>query len=306
MIEEQVVSVQECREEIQTVDFGKDAFGWLEVELTGKGGEEVELAIGEVIRDGRINRDPGGFRCFRKMNLILREGTHTYRFEIPPHVAPNPALPKCYPPEEAGGEIAPFRYAEIRGYSGAFKAVRHAVFAPFDDNAADFRCSDERLNRIWEFCKYSIKATTAFGMYVDGERERLPYEGDAYINQLGHFCCDAGYDMARRTIEYFFGHPTWPTEWRLITVLLARDYALYSGDEESIRRWMPELKEKLLLNHAGTDLLIRRTQEVRDIVDWPVGERDGYEFGEVNLVPEHCLQCMSSPARNGISGVRRR
>ena len=285
MIEEQVVSAQECREEIQTVDFGKDAFGWLEVELTGKGGEEVELAIGEVIRDGRINRDPGGFRCFRKMNLILREGTHTYRFEIPPHVAPNPALPKCYPPEEAGGEIAPFRYAEIRGYSGAFKAVRHAVFAPFDDNAADFRCSDERLNRIWEFCKYSIKATTAFGMYVDGERERLPYEGDAYINQLGHFCCDAGYDMARRTIEYFFGHPTWPTEWRLITVLLARDYALYSGDEESIRRWMPELKEKLLLNHAGTDLLIRGTQEVRDIVDWPVGERDGYEFGEVNLVP---------------------
>ena len=96
------------------IDFGKDAFGWLEVELTGKGGEEVELAIGEVIRDGRINRDPGGFRCFRKMNLILREGTHTYRFEIPPHVAPNPALPKCYPPEEAGGEIAPFRYAEIR------------------------------------------------------------------------------------------------------------------------------------------------------------------------------------------------
>ncbi len=267
------------------IDFGKDAFGWLEVELTGKGGEEVELAIGEVIRDGRINRDPGGFRCFRKMNLILREGTHTYRFEIPPHVAPNPALPKCYPPEEAGGEIAPFRYAEIRGYSGAFKAIRHAVFAPFDDNAADFRCSDERLNRIWEFCKYSIKATTAFGMYVDGERERLPYEGDAYINQLGHFCCDAGYDMARRTIEYFFGHPTWPTEWRLITVLLARDYALYSGDEESIRRWMPELKEKLLLNHAGTDLLIRGTQDVRDIVDWPVGERDGYEFGEVNLVP---------------------
>ena len=48
---------------------------------------------------------------------------------------------------------------------------------------------------------------------------------------------------------------------------------------------MPELKEKLLLNHAGTDLLIRGTQEVRDIVDWPVGERDGYEFGEVNLVP---------------------
>ena len=37
MIEEQVVSAQECREEIQTVDFGKDAFGWLEVSLSGVG-----------------------------------------------------------------------------------------------------------------------------------------------------------------------------------------------------------------------------------------------------------------------------
>ena len=267
------------------IDFGKDAFGRLDVELTGKGGEAVELAIGEVLKNGRINRNPGGYRCFRKMDLILKEGTHTYSFEIPRHVAPNPALPKCYPPEETDGEIAPFRYAEICGYSGSLKAVRIAVFGSFDDNAAHFECSDDRLNKIWDFCKYSIKATTAFGMYIDGERERLPYEGDAYINQLGHFCCDANYDMARRTIEYFFEHPTWPAEWWLITVLLARDYCLYSGDMESVKRWLPELKKKLLLDHAGPDLLIRGSKEIRDIVDWPSGERDGYEFGEVNLVP---------------------
>lgn len=284
------------------LDFGKDAFGFLEVELTGNGGEIVEIAIGEVLDgNGRLNRNPGGYRCFKSMNLTLRKGTHVYRFDIPPHAAPNPALPKCYPPEEAGGEIAPFRYAEICGYSGAFKAIRHVVSAPFDDNAADFRCSDERLNRVWDFCKYSIKATTAFGLYIDGERERLPYEGDAYVNQLGHFCCDASYGIARKTIEHFLDHPTWPTEWRLLTPILARDYLLYSGDTDSVSRWLPELKGKLLLDHAGGDFLIRETPEIRDIVDWPCGERDNYEFGEVNLVP-NCYHYGALLAMHELSG----
>ena len=285
MIRSQIISIPGYRNGLQSIDFGKDAYGYLEVELTGKGGEEIELAIGEVVKNGRLNRNPGGYRCFKKMNLALKKGTHRYRFEIPEHVAPAPWLPKCYPPAEAGGEIAPFRYLEINGYSGPVKAERHAVFAPFDDNAAHFHCSDEELNRIWEFCKYSIKATTAFGMYIDGERERLPYEGDTYINQLGHFCCDASYDIAGRTIEHFFDHPTWPTEWRLLTPILVRDYLLYSGDTDSVTRWLPKLKEKLLLDHAGDDLLIRGTSEIRDIVDWPEKERDSYEFGEVNLVP---------------------
>ena len=283
------------------IDFGKDAYGYLEVELTGKGGEDIELAIGEVVKNGRLDRNPGGFRCFKKMNLALKKGTHRYRFEIPEHVAPAPWLPKCYPPAEAGGEIAPFRYLEINGYEGPVKAERHAVFAPFDDNAARFHCSDEKLNRIWEFCKYSIKATTAFGMYIDGERERLPYEGDTYINQLGHFCCDASYDIARKTIEHFFDHPTWPTEWRLLTPILVRDYLLYSGDTDSVTRWLPKLKEKLLLDHAGDDLLIRGTSEIRDIVDWPEKERDSYEFGEVNLVP-NCYHCGALLAMHELSG----
>ncbi len=291
MIVKQSASRQECRDGIQFIDFGKDAYGRLEVELTGKGGERIELAIGEVATNGRLNRSPGGYRCFKKMNLILKSGSHHYAFDIPKHIALRPLLPNCYPPEEAGGEIAPFRYVEINGYSGPFKAERYAVFASFDDNAASFHCSDERLNHVWEFCKYSIKATTAFGMYIDGERECLPYEGDAYINQLGHFCCNASYDIARKTIEHFFEHPTWPTEWHLLTPILARDYLLYSGDAESIARWLPELKEKLLLQHIGEDLLLRDISRIRgdvrirDIVDWPEEERNSYEFGEINLVP---------------------
>ncbi len=267
------------------IDFGKDAYGRLEVDLTGQGGETVELAIGEVLKDGRLNRDPGGYRCFKKQDITLKPGTHTYAFDIPLHRAPEPSLPKCYPPESAGGEIAPFRYAEINGYEGTFDARQLAVFAPFNDDAAMFECSDEWLNRVWAFCKYSIKVTTPFGKYVDGERERLPYEGDAYINQLGHFCCDADYTIARNTIDHLLVYPTWPTEWHLLMPLIVRDYLLYSGDADSARRWYPVLKERTLRHHAGDDFLIRPQNGIRDIVDWPMGERDDYEFGDVNLVP---------------------
>ena len=265
------------------LDFGRTAFARLELKLNGKAGQNIEIALGEVLTDGRLNRNPGGYRCIKIIPLTLQEGWHRYQVEIPLHKAPNPALPKLYPPAEAGGEIAPFRYVEISGYAGKFEARQLAVFAPFNDEAAYFNSSDQTLNQIWELCKYSIKATTSFGMYIDGERERLPYEGDTYINQLGHFCCDADYRMARQTIDYLFEHPTWPTEWSLIMIMVACDYCLYSGDEESYKRWKAPLKDKLLLNRVGVDSLLIGSD--KDITDWPESERDEYEFGPVNLVP---------------------
>ncbi|NDD49049.1 MAG: hypothetical protein EBZ28_04215, partial [Alphaproteobacteria bacterium] len=49
----------------------------------------------------------------------------------------------------------------------------------FDESASSFDSSDEVLNQIWDFCKYSMKATSFCGYYVDGDRERIPYEADA-------------------------------------------------------------------------------------------------------------------------------
>ncbi len=265
------------------LDFGRAAFAGLELEINGRAGQNIEIAFGEVLTNGRLNRNPGGSRYIKIVPLTLQAGTHRYKVEIPLHKAQNPALPKLCPPPEVGGEIAPFRYVEISGYAGEVGVSQLAVFSPFNDEAAYFNSSNPGLNKVWELCKYSIKATTAFGMYIDGERERLPYEGDTYINQLGHFCCDADYRMAKQTIDYLLEHPTWPTEWSLIMIMVVCDYYLYSGDEESYNRWKLLLKDKLLLNRIGVDGLL--TGSDKDIVDWPGGERDGYEFGSINLVP---------------------
>ena len=152
-----------------------------------------------------------------------------------------------------------------------------------------------------------MKATTAFGVYIDGERERIPYEADAYINQLSHYGVDHEYETARRTLEHLLLHPTWPTEWALHFAPMAwADYE-YTGRSDLLAHYYDELRTKLLLPLAREDGLISTTtglitpgflaslhlnRPMADIVDWPpgsftqdgTGERDGHEMLPINTV----------------------
>ena len=270
-------------------DFGKAAYGTLEIELTGTYNENIEVVISEEAADGMIRHTPG-WTTFMVERLHLKNGRHTYCFNIPEHLPAYGGFPHPATPAECGGEIAPFRYVEVNHYYGE-AVVRRTVWCDdWNDEASFFESSDEKLNKVWEFCKYSIKATNVFGVYIDGERERQPYEADSYINQLGHFCCDANYTTARNTIDFFEKFPTWPTEWQLITPVLARDYWLYSGDRSSVDRWLKWLPERLLPEFVGEDGLLRAGRmlkglHVRDIIDWPQRDRDDYELGACNFVP---------------------
>jgi hypothetical protein len=140
------------------------------------------------------------------------------------------------------------------------------------------------LNDIWALCKYSMKATSFCGVYVDGDRERIPYEADAYINQLSHYAVDREYALARYTHEYLLDHPTWPTEWLQHSVLMAWADFMYTGNTESLARHYDLLKAEKTLEHRARPDGLLNTKGLRDIVDWPKGERDGYDFKPVNTV----------------------
>ncbi|MDR1818608.1 MAG: family 78 glycoside hydrolase catalytic domain [Puniceicoccales bacterium] len=309
------------------VDFGKAAFGKLRLKLTSeKGGETVTVRLGEcVTKDGAIDRRPGGSRRFVSQNFKLKAGTHDYTTEwkIRRHAATMPAHI---------GEVVPFRYAEIENYAAtgaagsaaggkklplsAAEITREHVHYPFDDSAASFASDNTVLNAVWELSKYTMKATSYTGVYVDGDRERCPYEADAYINQLGHYCCDREYAIGRYTHEFLITHPTWPTEWILHSVLMAWDDFLYTGDERSLRKFYGDLQAKTLFAlRDGNNLVSTRTGkltkdvlksihskgELRDIVDWPHGERDGFVFTKYNSVVNafhyEALICLGKIAR---------
>ena len=295
-------------------DFGKDAFGTLRVQIKSQNSDSVVVYLGEKLESPDcIKRNPGGTIRSRFIGLHIDKGMKWYTVSIP-HIPRNSKYPAIVMPDYVG-EVTPFRYCEIETHSPltTCEGVEQlAVNYYWDDTASSFTCPDTILNNVWNLCKYSIKATSFCGVYVDGDRERIPYEADAYINQLGHYCTDREYSMARYSNEYLMLNPTWPTEWIMHSVMLAYTDYLYTGDDRSLRKFYNDLKNKSLtaleredgLISTKTGLLnesvlhdIHIQQPLKDIVDWPVDERDGNEMPDVNTVVNafhyHSLKLMA-------------
>jgi alpha-L-rhamnosidase len=293
-------------------DFGKAGFGRLRLNLFGaQHTDTVIIRMGEAQKNGRIDREPGGTIRYASYRLSLNRGWNTYLIALTPDRRNTGANAILMP--EYIGEVLPFRYVEVENYLGDLQTsdlIRETVFYPADDLDSDFSSNDTILNQVWELCKYSIKATSFAGIYVDGDRERIPYEADALINQLSHYGVSREYSMARASHEYLIHRPTWPTEWILQSVLMAWEDYMYTGNEESFLNFYDDLKAKTLMALADEQGFIstrtgRVTPEVlksihfsgqlRDIVDWPHtgilgleknegGETDGFVFTDINTV----------------------
>ena len=283
------------------IDFGKDAFGYVRWKIPDQvirfGTEDetmlklqstqlddlsdgsVEFHFGEKLENGLIDRTPGGTIRYYKNTLTLN-GSSEYEIH-PPGTTTGIKIPSEF------GRIAPFRYLELVNcpINVSISDINQiTIHYPFDDDASSFHSDNQTLNDVWELCKYSIKPTSFCAVYVDGDRERKPYEADAYINQLSHYCVDREFSLARYSHEYLLSHSTWPTEWKQHSIMMAWADYLYTGNTESLVQNYDVLKNtKLLQQYARTDGLLD-TSGLQDIVDWPAGERDGYAFKSVNTV----------------------
>ncbi len=299
------------------IDFGKAVFGTVRVEFTSDtDGQVVEIHLAEALAaDNAVEREPKGCIRYRKIMLPLKLGRHSYAVEIPPDTR-NTGSQAIRMPATVG-EVMPFRYCELVNVpdTGALPPVEQLmVHYPFDDAASEFDSSDPLLNQVWALCKHSLKATSFCGVYVDGDRERIPYEADAYINQLSHYAVDREFSMARYSHEHLIMLPTSPTEWIMHSVLMAwADYE-QTGNAESLIHFYEDLKAKTLLALAREDGLISTQtglvteavnrsihlgvdsravhKKIADLVDWPparftqglCGEQDGHEFAPINTV----------------------
>lgn len=310
------VALHEIGKNSYFADFGKAAFAGLEIKYKATKSDTITIRLGETIINGRINMNPGGSIRYCELKLAVNPKQEIYKVDLPKDKRNTSGAAVLLPDEY--GTVMPFRYCEVDNFEDQFTSksvTQTALFNYFDKNTGNFTCSDTILNQIWDICKYTIKATTFAGVYVDGDRERIPYEADAYINQLSHYGVDSEYAMAKQTIEHFMMNPTWPTEWLLHTVMLAYQDYYYTGDTELIQRYYNTLKDKTLIALARQDGLISSASEkvteeymsklgfqntksrIRDIVDWPgsqkesgwkvalpQGERDGHEMLPINTV----------------------
>ena len=283
------------------VDFGKAAFAGLELTVkVPEANRTVVVHMGEAVSAPRtVDRKPGGSVRYHTTKVVLQAGKKLYVVPLTP--ADQRLMPKGV------GAVMPFRYVELENAPELTTADIRQVAAHyvFNDAAAAFNCSDPKLTAIWEMCRHTMKVTSFGGLFVDGDRERLPYEADAYINQLGWYCSTDDLSLPRLSHEHLILKPTWPTEWIMFSVFMAWEDYRYTGDTTSLEKFYTDLKAKTLVALERPDGLISTVQppvpktvnaaihfgkQLRDIVDWPLVERDGCEMKPVNTVVNafHC------------------
>ncbi len=303
------------------ISFEKAAFGTLKLTLDAPENiDTIVIHLGEKLDlENHVDRLPGGSISYIKVKLDIRPGKHEYLVELPRQYS---RYPNSQVLPESMTEVTAFRYAEIEGWPGNLEANevwQHALLYHFNENASDFNSSNDNLNQIWDLCKHTLKVTPFLGLYIDGARERMPYEADAYIQQISHYCVDREFAIQRYTTNFLIFNPSWPTEWHLHIVLMAWADFMATGNADFLKEYYDELKKKTLLPLAREDGLIStRTGLVtddflksihyngdafRDIIDWPQGtpadedeqrsgfgsiriegETDRYVFTDINTV----------------------
>lgn len=286
-------------------DFGKAYFGTVLLNPKTTQADSIVIHLGEkTAGQDCIDRNPGG--TIRYQRVVV---TDKLKKDTPFAVKLKPdkrnTKPQAIALPDSFGVVMPFRYCEIENLQIPLEELeifQQAFHYHFNDEASYFESSNPLLDSIYSFCKHTIKATSFTGYYVDGDRERIPYEADAFINQLSHYAVDSVYDIARRTNEYFIDHSTWPAEWILHTALLYYHDYMHTNDLSLVEKYYANLKVKSLMALARDDGFIStrtekldedlmellgfdtRHESIKDIVDWPKTERDNYDFCDVNTV----------------------
>ncbi len=175
----------------RVLDFGQNIAGYLEFTVKGKAGQELKLICGEIL-DGQGRVDLSGIQESRpakgwnQMRLVKKLLTNQVSGESNPTPRQEIRL-IC-----SGGEdhyktsfaIFGFRYVQVETEAGfeirpeEFTAI--AVYSDMEQTGS-FVCSDEKINRLVENTRWSMK-----GNFLDiptdcPTRERLGWTGDAQI-----------------------------------------------------------------------------------------------------------------------------
>jgi hypothetical protein len=289
IVEQAPVAVSKIAPGLFLVDFGRVAFGNLLLMPANSAAlGTITVRFGEALKDGRVDTNPPGSVRYSEVKTSLNGAASL--IIAPPFDARNTTPPAILTPA-AWGVLIPFRWVEVEGWPTELSVNQIRRRAAFDstwvDDAAAFHSSDPMLDKVWNLCHYSIKATTFAGVFVDGDRERRAYEADAYLAQLGYYAGDADPRMPRATFDRLMKYPTWPSEWAPHMVFMAYADWMQTGDTAWLAAHYEGLKSKLLENRVGADgLVVSSPEEIghTDIVDWPTPERDGYVFTAANTV----------------------
>jgi hypothetical protein len=264
------------------IDFGRMTIGWIELEVEAPAGTTFDLLGYEGVQDGRPQMPAWMNNTLR---YICRDGRQTYVSTL-----------------RRG-----LRYLIVAVHGTAGEAVLHGVKLrlatyPWSIQGA-FRCSDPRLNQIWEACAYTLRLCSEDTFTDCPTYEQTFWTGDACLTDLLlHMAVHGDARLPRRCLLLVadslqrlpIGGAQVPGDWEntllpnwsWLWAMGCAEYYQLTGDDEFARLAYPALAKQARFieaarNAAGLVELIGYWH----LLDW-VRIPDGPEF---ILAHESCL-----------------
>lgn len=225
-------------------DFGETIAGWARMHVRGPAGHEVRLRFGELVRDGRIDRELGG---------LIWSGW----FQQDRYTLKGDGLERWEPRFTYHG----FRYVEVEGWPGTptLDAVEARFVHTDFPTAGSFECSDPLLNAIHAAVRRSYRGNY-HGFPTDcPTREKKGWTGDAHLacsQAMFNFDNSAGYrkwmgdfidvqdgEGRLKNVCPTAGWGGEASDWNVAAVLIPWTVQEFTGDRRIVAAAYPMMKK---------------------------------------------------------------
>jgi len=264
----------------QLFDFGKETFGYIRLHnLKGEG--RIFLYYGESKEEAL---SPDECETYDALTLAADKTITGAAFSSD---EPGLAVVKA---------SRAFRYVQVvSDGSVQFEAVSMLYEYLPVAYRGQFRCSDDRINAIWDTSIYTLHLTTR-EFFLDGiKRDRWVWSGDACQSFLMNYYSFFDQAVCRRTLLALRGkdpvetHINHILDYTFYWIISMDDYHRYTGDVRFIRAQYPKIRSLLqfCIGRANDDGFLAGLPDDWVFVDW--GNMDNK--GEVCF--EQVLFCRS-------------
>ena len=274
---------REKKNEGELIDFGKETFGFLELQgLKGTG--KVHIYYGESPEEAL---DTKFCETLDRLSLDGSSVTDEAR-NVTSKPEDNYTL----------GNNKAFRYVYITKDAGVSYADVSMLYEYKPEvRKGSFRCNDEEVNRMWEVGAYTMQLTTR-EFFIDGiKRDRWTWSGDAIQSYLMNYYLFFDAETVKKTIWLLRGkdpvtsHTNTIMDYTFYWFLSIYDYYKFTGDTHFIQQVYPRMQSMMdyVLGRTNKNGMVEGQTGDWVFVDWA----DGYMDKHGELSYEQVLFCKS-------------
>lgn len=267
------------------LDFGKEWSGYLEFELEAEAGITIDWYGIEYRKDAYVQHTYGLDNTLR---YVTREGAQRYASPVRRGLR--------YLIVTVRGATRPVLVRDVRLVQSNYPAPEIGVF----------RCSDDRLDRIWEIAKHTTKLCMEDTFVDCPAYEQTFWVGDSRNEALVNYYAFGGTEIVERCLRLVPGSEfqtplygdqvpsAWTSvipNWTFFWIVACREYAEHTGNRVFAADMLPAVLSTLnayLNNLNGDDLLDMKGW---NLLDWaPIDQPDDGIVTHQNVMLKKALE----------------